>query len=397
MALLFYYALLAVWPLLLWPALRLSGWARVWLWLAVLAGLLASAHEVRLITGTVSAIRLDIPLIALALGLLYGLAALALLRARWRRLAGALGVVLLLAGGGLTYSWIEVGREAARLTEIYNARNALLFEAKFRNPATYESVFRMADAGPSPHPVGHWAAEDAGYFSRLIVNPAGAAWAFYPCGATECAYTSAAPGVQTAGDGHWTVTLVPPVGTAVTVQMTTAGPDRVRLEGRGAPSTLTKAPPPIDPAPAPDALVFLGPFVHMDCRGRHAEVRQLWLWQEDARLYGVGVFATLVAGAPTGFVTPMLLGEAVKDGTTWTFQGHRNGQSWRAAVDLEGPAPRLTLERDGALVTQAPLERAALFRDEVIELAPLTSKADWDRWFDIVLVGHGLSGDIPPC
>ena len=57
----------------------------------------------------------------------------------------------------------------------------------------------------------------------------------------------------------------------------------------------------------------------------------------------------------------------------------------------------LTLERNGELAASATLARDAVFRDEAIELAPLTSKADWDHWFDIVLVGHFSSGDIPAC
>ena len=57
----------------------------------------------------------------------------------------------------------------------------------------------------------------------------------------------------------------------------------------------------------------------------------------------------------------------------------------------------LTLERDGEHAAPAALGRDAVFRDEAIELAPLTGKADWDHWFDIVLVGHFSSGDIPAC
>ncbi len=41
-----YYALLAVWPLFLWPAWRLKGWSRAWLLVAAVAGALATAHRV---------------------------------------------------------------------------------------------------------------------------------------------------------------------------------------------------------------------------------------------------------------------------------------------------------------------------------------------------------------
>jgi hypothetical protein len=57
----------------------------------------------------------------------------------------------------------------------------------------------------------------------------------------------------------------------------------------------------------------------------------------------------------------------------------------------------LTLTRDGKPLAHVMLAREAVFHDEAIALAPLTGKADWDHWFDIVLVGHFSSGDVPAC
>ncbi len=404
MAFLLYYALLAVWPLLLWPALRLAGWSRAWLLVAVLAGALATAHEIRMLTGTPSAIRLDIPLLAIALGVFYAIGAAVMFRGGRRKTAAVVGAVLVLAGGGLSYTWIEAGREAERLIGVFHARNALLFEAKFRSLDAYESYFRMFDARPTLLPVGHWEAQGGGYFSRLIVNPEGRAWAFYPCGETgqetECASHSADPGVQPAGDPaerRWEVTLAPFLGAPVTLRIAQGPPDHLTVEGRGPPTTFTKTPPPIDPAPARETLIFLGPFVRVECRTQHADVRQLWLWREDARLYAVGIFATLLAGTHSDFVSPILLGEGVGHGDSWSFEWRRNGQSGTASIAWDGPDARLKLERNGAPAAWAALERGAVFRDEAIELAPLTGKADWDHWFDIVLVGHFSSGDIPAC
>ena len=42
------------------------------------------------------------------------------------------------------------------------------------------------------------------------------------------------------------------------------------------------------------------------------------------------------------------------------------------------------------------LEPAALFEDEVIELAPLASYEDWARWFEVQLLGHFSEADIAP-
>ncbi len=400
MAVLFYYALLAVWPLLLWPAWRLAGWSRAWLLVVAIAGLLATVHETRMLTGTPSAIRLDIPLIAIALGVLYATAAAVMFRGRRRKTAAVVGAVLVLAGGGLGYTWIEAGREADRLSEVFRTRNALLFEAKFRSLDAYGSYFRMFDASPTVLPVGHWEAQGGGYFSRLIVNQEGRAWAFYPCDQTECAAHSADPGVHPAGDPaerRWEVTLAPPMGAPVTLHIAQGDPDHLTVEGRGQPTTFARTPPPIDPAPARQSLIFLGSFATVECRTQHAEVRQLWLWREDARLYAVAIFATLLAGTHSDFVSPMLLGEGVGHGDSWSFEWRRNGQYWTASIALEGPDARLKLERNGAPAAWAALERDAVFRDEAIELAPLTGKADWDHWFDIVLVGHFSSGDVPAC
>ncbi len=413
LAFLLYYALLAVWPLLLWPALRLKGWSRAWLLVVAIAGALATAHEIRVLTGPPAAIRLDILLIAMVLGVLYASAAAVLFLRRRRKSAAVLGAVLVLAGGGMTAIWIESGREAERLTEVFHARNALLFEAKFRSLDAYASYFRTFDARPTLLPVGHWAAQGGGeaqgggYFTRLIVNPEGRAWAFYPCEETECAYHSADPGVRPAGDPaeqRWEVTLGPLVGAPVTtLRIAQSDPDHLTLEGMGQPARFIKTPPPIDPAPARQSLIFLGPFTQMECRGQSAAVRQLWLWREDARLYAVGIFATLLAGAHAGYVSPVVLGEGVRQGDAWHFEWRRNGQAWSASITLEIPGapedPRamLTLARDGKPLAQVMLARKAVFHDEAIELAPLTGKADWDHWFDIVLVGHFSSGDVPAC
>ena len=64
---------------------------------------------------------------------------------------------------------------------------------------------------------------------------------------------------------------------------------------------------------------------------------------------------------------------------------------------MTGADAQLALTLDGRPEERAVLTRQAVFRDEAIELAPLTTKADWDHWFDIVLVGHFSSGDVPAC
>lgn len=400
MTILLYYALLVVWLPLLWPALRLRGWSRAWLLVVVAAGLLATGHEVRMLFWTVSAIRLDILVIAVVLVMLYATAAAVLFRAAWRKSAAALVAVVVVAGGGMSYGWIEAGRESARLIEVFDERDALMFEAKFRDLDTYADYFEVYDARPTFFPVGHWENQGQGYFSRLVVNPRGRVWAFYRCGDTECAYHSANPGLQVVGDPagkQWDVTLDRPAGAPMTVRIAQSAPDRLTIEGSRQPASFTKTPPPIGPAPARRSLNYLGPFSAVECRGQHARVHQLWLWQEETRLYAVGIFATLLSGRRADYVSPILMGDSVVDGERWSFAWSRDGRSGTASIVLAGADGHLTLALDGRPEERAVLTRDAVFRDEAIELAPLTDKADWDHWFDIVLVGHFSSGDVPAC
>jgi len=130
--LLLYYALLVLWLPLLWPALQLYGWKRGWLLAVAGAGLLAAVNEVWQTVWAVNAIRLDALLFSVVLTLLYASAVGVLYGAFRRRFAVVLGVALALIAGGMTYQWTMAGREGKRLTAAFDARNALLFRAKFR-------------------------------------------------------------------------------------------------------------------------------------------------------------------------------------------------------------------------------------------------------------------------
>jgi hypothetical protein len=397
---LLYVVLLVLWLPLLWPALRLRGWSRAWLLVVAAAGLAAALHETRMLLGTAAAIRLDIVLIGFALLFLYATAAVVLFRARWRRMAGLLGLALVLAGGGMATEWILIGRESERLTEIFHARNALLFDAKFRSRATYEGQFGPFEGADDDHPTGHWQAQDESNYPRLIINAEGRVWLFYRCGETECAYGPGGSGLQRLGkdpDRAWQATLEPRVGAHLTLRITEDGPDRLSVETGGQPLAFAKAPPPVDPTPAADSLAYLGSFAKLDCKGQHARLHQLWLWRQDTHLHAVGIFSTLLAGRRADFVSPVVLGEATRQGDAWRFEWHANGQTWNASIALTGPDATLTLARGGQDAERIALAPGAVFRDETIELAPLTGREGWHHWFEIVLIGHFFSGDIPAC
>jgi hypothetical protein len=397
-ALLIYYALLVLWMPLLWPMLRLKRGPRISLAAVVAAGLGAALYEIWMTLGAAAEIRFDILLIGIALLGLYGLATVVLFVAGWRRAAAALGLVVLLIGGSATYEWVLLGRESQRLTEVFHARNALLFEAGFRDRETYERRFGPFPGTAGSHPTGHWLADGPSRFSRLIINGEGRVWLFYRCGETECAYGPGGSDLERSAPApRWRATLAPRAGGPLDVTIAREDGDRLTLRTSAGSTVFAEAPPPIDPAPARQSLVLLGSFARVTCQGQHAKVRQVWLWREEARLYAVGIFATLVAGRRAGFVQPVLLGEGARAGEAWTFEWARNGRSWTATIAPNGPETIVTLARDGQEPERAVLEAAAVFRDEAIDLAPLTAKADWDHWFDIVLTGHFSSGDIPAC
>ena len=154
------------------------------------------------------------------------------------------------------------------------------------------------------------------------------------------------------------------------------------------------------PAPDPQTLGYLGSFGQVACSGAHATVRQVWLWRDDARGYGVGIFSTLVAGRQNDYVPPVVMGAGVRQDDGWHFAWQQDAGAGTAVVALVGGNAILTLDKDGRDLEdadQAVLEDGAVFYDERIELAPLTTGADWQHWFDTVLVGHFAAGFVPAC
>jgi hypothetical protein len=401
--LLLYYALLVLWLPLLWPALHLYGRKRGWLLAIAGAGLLATVNEVWQTVWAVNAIRLDVLLFSVVLTLLYAAAAGILYGAFWRRLAVVLGVALALIAGGMTYQWAMAGREGKRLTAAFDARNALLFRAKFRDQAAYDAYFGPFAPDSPTRPSGHWqTAGGPSHFTRLIVNGEGRAWLFYRCGETECAFGPTGAGLQRGVDAAraeigWQTVLRPSIGDALPVRLVRDGIDGLRVEARGQAVAFVKAPPPVAPDPPAKSLVFLGSFAAAECLGAHSRVRQVWLWEGEGRMLAVGVFQTLLAGQRAHFVLPVVLGEGRKAGDGWAFTWQRDGRLTTATVTATDAGATLAVAERDRPPEQATLPRAAIFQDEAIDLAPLTGAADWHHWFASVLVASFFSADIPPC
>jgi hypothetical protein len=392
MTLLLYYALLLAWLPLLWPALRSRGGARRWLLLVAAAGAASAAYEIWRTFWAPAAIRLDIYLLSIVLGCLYASAAVVLMRARRRKAAVVLGLVVVLAGAGMIFQWIVVGREGERMMAKFHAGNALLFAARFRDRDTYERLFGPFAAPQAPHPVGHWVALGETYYSRLIVNAEGQAWAFFHCGQNECVFAPAGTGMRLE-DGAWETAVKPRLGPHTTVRLKVEADGGLTLLGGGS-TRFAKVPPPIDPSPAPHALASLGTFASAVCQGQHARVRQVWLWRKGDRVEAFGIFDTLLAGEQAHFIRVAEMGAGAGGGNAWRFEW---GGAWSASIVLEESGVTLDLKRPGLELERVRLTPGALIRDEAVDLAPLTAWADWEHWFDMVLVAHFASADVPAC
>ena len=404
---LLYCGLLVIWVLLLWPMFRLKGGARLWLVIVIAAGITALLYEIGMFLWSSASIRLDILLISIVLGCLYGSAAALLFFKHWRRAATLLAVAVVVIGGGMINKWIEVGRESQRLGEVFEETNRLLFKAKFRSPETYESYFGPFTDASGNYPTGHWQIDERSYFTRLIINAEGRVWLFFQCQEdTECESGVAGPELHES-DGsqrQWAASLKPQAGLPFDIKITQTEAATLSVEVREKTVRFAKAPPPVDPAPAAQSLTFLGAFANAECIRAHAKIRQVWLWEEGQRRYGVGIFSTLVAGRQNGFVRAIVMGEGIKEGDGWRFAWQQDGRSGMALVTLRGGDAILTLDldldqggRDLEDADRLVLKAGGIFSDERIDLAPLTSGGDWQHWFDNVFTGHFSSGYVPAC
>jgi hypothetical protein len=296
----------------------------------------------------------------------------------------------------MSFEWMKIKRESDRLTEVFHERNRLLFQAKFRDRQTYLDYFGPMEAAGAPYPAGHWLAEES-YYTRLVVNAGGDVWLFYSCGDTECALRNSGPGLQPANgnSGTWRAELDPPAGVPVEVTIERRGDDLALSAGERQ-AVFRAAPPPVG-QPGASALAYLGPFTSAQCRDRHSEVRQFWLWRAGERLFAVAIVSTLVAGQESRFVPPLFLGEGERHGNAWAFGWERNGQAWEALVEPQDETVSLSLKRNGGEPAVVELAKGALVTDEVIALAPLSGVEDWRHWFEIVLTGHFSTARVPEC
>lgn len=400
MAILAYIILLLGWVVFVPAVLRAPAGARRWAVAATLLGLAATLYEgwMTFVWGPSVAgpIRLDILLVFLLLVVVYLTAAARLWGDGWVRTAlaasGGTAVALVL----MTTAWARTGAEASRLRDAFEAGDRMLFEAKFRDRSAYESYFGDTGDPVAELPAGHWAAESGSHYTRLIVSDSGHAYLYHRCGATECQFGPGSRLTPRSGGPGWEAELTKRgVGRRrLVVGPVIADTLSVLIDGRGV--RFVRSEPPLLEIDDPERLEYLGAYSAAERVRQHARVSQLWLWRADDQLLAVGIFRYLLPGRPADFVTPAVLGRGLRDDGGWRFRWEQGGRPWEAIVRLQDGEVAIELPGRADLWPPHTLSRPGLFRDEVVELAPLTDRAAWDRWFETLLVAHFSSAEIPP-
>jgi hypothetical protein len=399
-----YVLVLCVWVLFLAPALRGSRGERAIPAAAAVLGILGALREIWLTfawgPSASGPIRVDIFLVFWLLAAVYGMSALRIWRAGWIRTAALAGGVTGLACAGMAAAWVASNQEIARLDALRDEGNQLLFEARFANRAAYERAFAFGMGGNAADvPAGHWAPESGSgiAYTRFIVNPSGHAFLFFGCGPTECLFGPGAPlraaeggtasgwtaALAMRGVGERSLTIAPPAGDALVVDID------------GKPARFRRTPPPLLDRQEDENLAYLGAFSAAERVRQHARVSQIWLWRSDAELLAVGIFRYLLPGQRADFVAPVVLGRGSAEDGRWRFRWEENERAREALVRILEGGVEIDLPGEEHHWPPHSLALHAIFRDPAIELAPLTSVADWEHWFEVQLTAHFSSGEVP--
>ena len=385
---------------------RSKGWARICLMVVVTLAVLACLHEIRMYLGSPAAIRVDIILISMALAVLYAASPVLLFLKGWTKTAITFVAFLTAIGVGMGYEWSKVRNESTRVTAAFEETNRLLFKAKFRDQNTYLKYFKKLSSDDNRFPTGHWKADQEGQFTRVVINSDGHVWLFYQCqDDAECHYGPQGSGLQeTEAELEWTASIRHRVGTPFDIHIKQLPGEMLELKRGDYKQQFIKRPPPIEQNSGQNALQFAGAFSNVKCEGAHARVHQVWLWNGDNSSYAVGVFSTLVAGRTNRFISPVIMGKAELVNDVSNFTWTNNETSGKTVIEVTPSGTIMSLDQDlnenGRTledVDKLLLRKSTIIKDERIELAPLTNEEDWQHWFDNVMVGYFVVGDIPEC
>jgi hypothetical protein len=275
-----------------------------------------------------------------------------------------------------------------------NARPALIFEAQFRNPRTFENFFGTLDNAADPR-AGHFRAEDAnGVATRVIVNDRGHFWLLFKCYTkVECVYSEADLGT-TVLPGMFKAK--PESGPPRDIVVSAWTPDRLTLSFSPSGSqTFARAPVSFSESSAPPAaVIYHGAFADTRVERDYVELVQVWLWQSGDRWIGYYtrrnaqcgsmndfMFASAFVGRPLGGQVQFV--NARDDGRIERFQIARPALG---ADEIAG-----NIFYNGRLLRPMTLTKRAVLRAPVYESAPLVSMDVTADWLRTVSMGSSLS------
>jgi len=407
-AFLYFYAaaILGLWLYAI-PAFRAAG-ARKRLWSAAVFGVVVTFYEIYInfIWGPMvtAPIRIDVFLIVPLLFVAHGVALSGLIHARRRMgLAAGYFVILLIpavALVGLAKEIWDVQQKSKRLTANFFEANRLLFEARFRDPATVHRYYGELEAPGRPL-TGYWRREEGSPPSHLVINAEGKVWAFYACGDTQCL-----GGEGTVEDEKIVTThrILPAYEFAV---KDVAG-GRLTLEQLKPPinpnvmaspvMAFVREPPPLMHATRQaGALQYLGSYSALSDRSKaHLTLTEAWLWQGPRTLYAVVVHDTLLKGRKAGFIRPILFTAGTPAGTANAYRFESEDGEGAVRIELIDPERvRVTLQRGRVKTESLTLNKNGRLTDEALTLAPTASAEAWQAWFDTVMTGRFFTWQVP--
>ena len=282
------------------------------------------------------------------------------------------------------------GQSLARL----NARPALIFEARFRNPQTFEHFFGTIDTSRDAR-AGHFRAEDPnGVATRVIINDRGHFWLMFKCGANvECLYAHAELGSTPLPSAF---TSESEYGAPHDVVVSEWSPDRMTLSftasGR---QTFVRAPLPLtESIPAPATVLFHGAFSQTRIDRDYIYLVQMWLWQSGDRWLAYYVRRNAKCGSTSDFVSASpFTGTAVSGRIAFKTVA---GAEDRDSFDIQAPASSGDRIEGEIFYRGRPFEPLALTKRAILQSplydsAPLAGFEATADWLKTVSMGESMS------
>lgn len=342
----------------------------------------------------VAPIRVDLLLtIPLAIAVSIGAAVWAL---RQRAIAPAIAAVMLFAVSlpplalVARQTW-SANRDMVRM----RARPTMIFDAQFRNRASFETFFGSIGHGADARS-GHFVSPDrAGRLSRAVVNDRGHLWLW-----TRCSYTEAECVA-------WEADLGPSLAPGTFEARAEFGPRQALAVSAWTHDRLTLTLPPgreetlvraavtyRESTPRPAQVVFRGTFAGERVDGEYVELNQMWLWEAGNRWLAYSTRQTARCGSTNDFVFPSPNeGHRIGDEIFFERLGDPHAiESFHIHAPGEGD-DRLDGEivYGGRPLHSLALRRQSILRAPIYEIAPVADLDGTIAWLQTVSMGSTLT------